>query len=403
MVVENDVSLAVLGEHWRGAAQGHDTCVFISLGWASARASSSAASCTAAITRWRARSRSCAWPPSTWPRLRDPRLPGDARGASTGSCVAGTPEASGELKDLGPALLRAARRGTRRRGGDRRRRHAHRDGRGEPQPRDRPLPAGARRAARARTAGTCWSGCAPSSPGSSPGPRRWCAPRSASGAMLCGSLLVATQEARGRLRARASRRRHSPEGRQAPKGPPFALDAAASSHDGEPGPSRGSRSGPGRRRDLGRARVRILTRPPGTAPVARSGSGRGRACGRREAQRRPRHPGHDAGGPPGVLRLPAADDPERSTRSPAGASLFTHASSVAPLTLPAHSSIMTGMQPTYHGVRVNGNTALGQSQETLAEVLSKGLPDGGLRRRVRPRRAVGAQPGLRSTTTTAST
>ena len=51
--------------------------------------------------------------------------------------------------------------------------------------------------------------------------------------------------------------------------------------------------------------------------------------------------------------------------------LFAHASSVAPLTLPAHSSIMTGMQPTYHGVRVNGNTALGQSQETLAEVLSR--------------------------------
>jgi len=51
--------------------------------------------------------------------------------------------------------------------------------------------------------------------------------------------------------------------------------------------------------------------------------------------------------------------------------VFAHASSVAPLTLPAHSSIMTGMQPTYHGVRVNGNTALGQSQDTLAEVLSK--------------------------------
>jgi predicted NBD/HSP70 family sugar kinase len=32
VVVENDVNLAVLGEHWRGAAQGHDTCVFISLG-----------------------------------------------------------------------------------------------------------------------------------------------------------------------------------------------------------------------------------------------------------------------------------------------------------------------------------------------------------------------------------
>jgi predicted NBD/HSP70 family sugar kinase len=32
VVVENDIKLAVLGEHWRGAAQGHDTCVFISLG-----------------------------------------------------------------------------------------------------------------------------------------------------------------------------------------------------------------------------------------------------------------------------------------------------------------------------------------------------------------------------------
>jgi predicted NBD/HSP70 family sugar kinase len=31
VVVENDVNLAVLGEHWRGAAQGHDTCAFISL------------------------------------------------------------------------------------------------------------------------------------------------------------------------------------------------------------------------------------------------------------------------------------------------------------------------------------------------------------------------------------
>jgi arylsulfatase A-like enzyme len=50
--------------------------------------------------------------------------------------------------------------------------------------------------------------------------------------------------------------------------------------------------------------------------------------------------------------------------------LFANASSVAPLTQPAHSSILTGMQPTYHGVRVNGATALGQSQEALAEVLS---------------------------------
>jgi len=32
VVVENDVNLAVLGEHWRGAARGHDTCAFITFG-----------------------------------------------------------------------------------------------------------------------------------------------------------------------------------------------------------------------------------------------------------------------------------------------------------------------------------------------------------------------------------
>ena len=32
VVVENDVNLAVLGEHWRGAARGHDTCVFLFVG-----------------------------------------------------------------------------------------------------------------------------------------------------------------------------------------------------------------------------------------------------------------------------------------------------------------------------------------------------------------------------------
>jgi len=32
VVVENDVNLAVLGEHWQGVARGHDTCAFISLG-----------------------------------------------------------------------------------------------------------------------------------------------------------------------------------------------------------------------------------------------------------------------------------------------------------------------------------------------------------------------------------
>jgi glucokinase len=31
-VIENDVNLAVLGEHWKGAARGHDTCVFLTFG-----------------------------------------------------------------------------------------------------------------------------------------------------------------------------------------------------------------------------------------------------------------------------------------------------------------------------------------------------------------------------------
>jgi choline-sulfatase len=50
--------------------------------------------------------------------------------------------------------------------------------------------------------------------------------------------------------------------------------------------------------------------------------------------------------------------------------VFEQAATAAPLTLPAHGTIMTGMYPTYHGVRVNGNTALSDEQTTLAEVLS---------------------------------
>ncbi|MCX6569016.1 MAG: sulfatase-like hydrolase/transferase [Candidatus Aminicenantes bacterium] len=50
--------------------------------------------------------------------------------------------------------------------------------------------------------------------------------------------------------------------------------------------------------------------------------------------------------------------------------VFEQAATAAPLTLPSHSTIMTGMYPTYHGVRVNGNTALSDEQTTLAEVLA---------------------------------
>lgn len=47
--------------------------------------------------------------------------------------------------------------------------------------------------------------------------------------------------------------------------------------------------------------------------------------------------------------------------------LFDQCATAAPLTLPAHCSIMTGTYPTYHGVRINGNTALSNEPVTLAE------------------------------------
>ena len=56
-------------------------------------------------------------------------------------------------------------------------------------------------------------------------------------------------------------------------------------------------------------------------------------------------------------------------RSPQSGVLFEQAVSVAPLTLPAHSSIFTGRFPPEHGVRDNGGFFLGPEQLTLAEVL----------------------------------
>ena len=56
--------------------------------------------------------------------------------------------------------------------------------------------------------------------------------------------------------------------------------------------------------------------------------------------------------------------------TPDGGVLFAQAASPAPLTLPSHSSILTGLYPTYHGVRLNGTAALGQNQTTLAEVFA---------------------------------
>ena len=49
--------------------------------------------------------------------------------------------------------------------------------------------------------------------------------------------------------------------------------------------------------------------------------------------------------------------------------LFADAVSPAPITLVAHASILTGLDPDHHGVRHNGQYRLDPSQVTLAEVL----------------------------------
>jgi choline-sulfatase len=57
---------------------------------------------------------------------------------------------------------------------------------------------------------------------------------------------------------------------------------------------------------------------------------------------------------------------------------FEKATTVVPLTLPAHSSLLTGTFPAWHGVRDNGGFYLDDEQITLAEVLrDKGYRTGG--------------------------
>jgi arylsulfatase A-like enzyme/Tfp pilus assembly protein PilF len=57
---------------------------------------------------------------------------------------------------------------------------------------------------------------------------------------------------------------------------------------------------------------------------------------------------------------------------------FAQATTTAPLTLPAHASLLTGTFPAYHGVRDNGGFYLGDDQATLAEILkARGFRTGG--------------------------
>lgn len=57
--------------------------------------------------------------------------------------------------------------------------------------------------------------------------------------------------------------------------------------------------------------------------------------------------------------------------------LFEHNIAQTPLTLPSHSSILTGTYPLYHGIRDNGGFYLDESHHTLAESLkNKGYATG---------------------------
>src|SRR5215510_2055465 len=67
------------------------------------------------------------------------------------------------------------------------------------------------------------------------------------------------------------------------------------------------------------------------------------------------------GGPAGLT--PALD------RLAASGLRFTRAYSAAPLTLPSHASILTGVSPPVHGVRANGLFRLGTGIPTLATIL----------------------------------
>ena len=57
--------------------------------------------------------------------------------------------------------------------------------------------------------------------------------------------------------------------------------------------------------------------------------------------------------------------------------VFDRATSVAPLTLPAHASVFTGLFPPAHGVHDNASPPLADAQVTLAEILRvRGLRTG---------------------------
>jgi arylsulfatase A-like enzyme/Tfp pilus assembly protein PilF len=79
----------------------------------------------------------------------------------------------------------------------------------------------------------------------------------------------------------------------------------------------------------------------------------------------------------GCYGYPGAQTPRLDALAGSGLR-FETATTTVPLTLPAHSSLMTGTFPAWHGVRDNGGFYLGDEQVTLAEVLrERGYRTGG--------------------------
>jgi choline-sulfatase len=79
----------------------------------------------------------------------------------------------------------------------------------------------------------------------------------------------------------------------------------------------------------------------------------------------------------GSYQYAAAQTPQMDALAASGLR-FERATTVAPLTLPAHSSLMTATFPAWHGVRDNGGFYLDDEQLTLAEILrDKGFRTGG--------------------------
>ena len=156
---------------------------------------------------------------------------------------------------------------------------------------------------------------------------------------------------------------------------------------------------PGMRRSS-RASSQRRRRPTGADLGAIAGAARpGRP------QRHRHDPRHHAMGPAGRLRRSQAASTPNLDRLAARACCSSRRSRSVPLTLPAHSTLFTGLLPPRHGVRDNGGYVLDPKHTHARDRCSKPkeVADRRIRRRVRARLEVGPEPGASTPTSTSST